>query len=182
MKRTREAITPLLLALFTVSGCAHGLSDAQMQVDGQQRTHAMLEMLPMPPAPTAEICRQAGATTQPLYLCLADVHASAACDRPTPEDMRPYTLCLAETYDEDVERELTAQLEAAFRRARASRGAVGVARLKSEQDAWEKQRKQTCGAEFDAAPIPEQARADLTCNARLAASRVAQLGVTATPR
>jgi hypothetical protein len=103
----------------------------------------------------------------PRYLCEAGARALRACRRPPGSDARPFTLCLAETENGAVERELRRRL------AIAARG--GHAGLRAAQARWERARARTCAAEADEAPGPEQARAQLTCLTRAAIARIAAL-------
>lgn len=120
------------------------------------------------------ICDGPSADDGPRYACLADARASNACIHQADDDARPFTLCLAEEYDDDIERELGVRLDAAFRRESVS-NAVRTPHLRIEQKRWQRQRERTCRAEAEAAPVPEQARAELTCRARLAEPRIAYL-------
>ncbi|MBB5716791.1 hypothetical protein FHS94_003663 [Sphingomonas aerophila] len=85
------------------------------------------------------------------------------CTRPSPDDARPFTLCLAETSNNEIERELQRQLTLAIRRVRSTSGGLAVSRLVSEQRRWDRQRHRVCADQALDAPMPEQARADLTC-------------------
>lgn len=120
------------------------------------------------------ICDGPNAEDGPRYACLADAHARDACIHQADDDGRPFTLCLAEEYDDVIERELSVRLDAALRR-RSISGAAVTPHLRIEQKRWQRQRERTCRAEAEAAPVPEQARAELTCRARLAEPRIAYL-------
>lgn len=128
-----------------------------------------------------------------LMLPLTSVHAQAAgsditkaedawqigpveigpreCTHPNPEDMRPYTLCLAETAHDETER----HLQITLKNLRAKEGARAASRLQIEQQGWDRQRRRLCASEASLAPTPEFARAEFTCLDRAADSRIAHL-------
>lgn len=174
-RRLPKLFGAVCLAAMALTGCVTGQSEEARQVEGQQRIHALMDTLPMPPRPTAESCRQLNSDGRPTYLCLADVHAVAACDHRAADNASPYSLCLAETYGKDVEGELGAQFNAALSRLRGAPDASRASRLRAEQEQWERRRNRLCAAEAGDAPVSEQARAELTCLTRLAEPRVEHL-------
>lgn len=97
------------------------------------------------------------------------------CHRPRADDLRPYTLCLAEATSNEVEQRLRQQLKAALAQVRASKGAAVASRLRIDQRRWDQQRNRSCVAEAAQAPMPEQARANLTCLTMASESRTAHL-------
>ncbi|WP_409530261.1 lysozyme inhibitor LprI family protein [Sphingomonas sp.] len=99
------------------------------------------------------------------------------CTQPSPDDMRPYSLCLAETFNNETERKLQHQLRHAVRGLRASKGAQAASQLRSNQRHWDRQRHQTCAHEAVDAPVSEQARVELTCLSNAADTRIARLTV-----
>jgi uncharacterized protein YecT (DUF1311 family) len=99
----------------------------------------------------------------------------AECVRPNADDMRPYTLCLAETANNDVEQRLQSQLEITLAHLRASEGPVTASRLRLEQRRWNRRRNRSCAAEASEAPAPEHARAELTCLTMAAETRIERL-------
>jgi uncharacterized protein YecT (DUF1311 family) len=99
----------------------------------------------------------------------------AECVRPKADDMRPYTLCLAETANNEIEQRLRSQLEITLVHLRASKGLATASRLRLEQRRWNRRRNQSCAAEAREAPVPEQARAELTCLTTAAEPRITRL-------
>jgi hypothetical protein len=97
------------------------------------------------------------------------------CTRPRESDMRPYTLCLAETENDAVEAALRRQLATTLRRVRASGGTAAAARLRTDQRRWDVERHRRCAGLAGEAPVPEQARAELTCLSMAATPRTAVL-------
>jgi hypothetical protein len=101
------------------------------------------------------------------------------CTHPEPDDMRPYTLCLAETAHDKTERRLRRQLKVALKDLRTKKGARAAWRLQIEQQGWDRQRRRLCAREASLAPTPEFARAEFTCLDRAAHLRIAQLAAIA---
>jgi len=97
------------------------------------------------------------------------------CTRPSPNDMRPYTLCLAETYHDETERQLRRQLKITLQLLRAKTGARAASRLQTEQRRWDRQRRRLCASEASLAPTSEFARAEFSCLDRAADPRIARL-------
>lgn len=97
------------------------------------------------------------------------------CTRPSPDDMRPYTLCLAETNDDEIERQLNQQVHLTLGYVKQTRGDSAVSRMRAQQRLWERQRNRKCAADVAEAPIPEQAREELTCRAMRAKLRISVL-------
>lgn len=104
------------------------------------------------------------------------------CQRPSADDARPYTLCLAETANDEVERRLKQQLASTLAHVRASKGAGAALRLRLEQRQWDRERRHSCAAEAGEAAISEQARAELTCLTMAAEPRLARLALIASAR
>lgn len=98
-----------------------------------------------------------------------------ACTHPNSEDMRPYTLCLAETAHDETER----RLQLTLRNLRAKKGSRASSRLQIEQQRWDRQRRRLCAIEASRAPTSEFARAEFTCLDRAADSRIAHLAAIA---
>jgi uncharacterized protein YecT (DUF1311 family) len=101
------------------------------------------------------------------------------CTHPDPDDMRPYTLCLAETVHDETERLLQRQFKITLKNLRAKKGARAALRLQNEQQRWDRHRRRLCASEASLASTPEFARADFTCLDKAADSRVAHLAVIA---
>lgn len=101
------------------------------------------------------------------------------CNRPSPDDMRPYTLCLAETSYNEAERKLQHVWRITIARVRVRRGGGAASRLRSEQRQWDQQRHRQCADQAGDAPVSEQARAELTCLYIAAGSRTVRLAAIA---
>jgi hypothetical protein len=97
------------------------------------------------------------------------------CTHPNPDDMRPYTLCLAEMVHDETERHLQGQWKITLKHLRAKKGARPASRLQIDQHGWDRQRRRLCASEASLAPTPEFARAEFTCLDRAAELRITQL-------
>jgi hypothetical protein len=64
------------------------------------------------------------------------IPGDAACANPSEDDMRPYTLCLAETWFNDAEAEMDRQLKVTLAHLEATRGVRAADRLADEQLKW----------------------------------------------
>lgn len=131
---------------------------------------AMLLMAQAEPSPSelqAELERRADEAIARLAANYPD------CENPRPDDMRPYTLCLAET---DFDRsEADMQQEWALARVRASKGPTSERIIKSEQRRWASQRDRKCQNFAKHTPVTQFSRNDLSCRARMNAERTAHL-------
>src|SRR4051812_15175648 len=97
------------------------------------------------------------------------------CTQPRPDDMRPYTLCLAETSHNETERQLKRQFNITLRYLRAKAGARAASRLQIEQRRWDRQRQRACASEASLAPTSQFARAEFSCLDRAADAWIAHL-------
>jgi uncharacterized protein YecT (DUF1311 family) len=102
-----------------------------------------------------------------------------ACDRPGEGDLRPYTLCLAETWFDRTELELERQLNITLAGVEAERGASAAHRLKGEQQEWARRRNSECEVLAAPSPSTQVARNDLACRAQRTEERIAHLKLLA---
>lgn len=98
-----------------------------------------------------------------------------ACENPSPDDGRPYTLCLAETWFNQAETALSSQLQATLARVEAGRGATAAAQLRGEQQAWVTRRDSECEAYAATTPVSQNGRNDMSCRAQKTEARTAEL-------
>ena len=98
-----------------------------------------------------------------------------ACDKPAEDDLRPYTLCVAETRFDQIEVELERQLKITFARVEARSGASAADRLRREQQEWVKRRDSECEVLTATSPSTQLARNDLSCRAQRTEARTAYL-------
>src|SRR5688572_28667788 len=88
------------------------------------------------------------------------------CDNPAPEDGRPYTLCLAETWFDDAEASLNAQWQITIAYMRTHGGAGAERRLRKEQLQWLRARDRDCAAFARSTPLTQTSRNELSCAAQ----------------
>lgn len=113
-----------------------------------------------------------------LSLALAGQPASAgdgACDNPAKDDMRPYTLCLAETWFDDAEVRMNRQLRLALAHVRKVHGPRAARRLAYEQRRLVKRRDAACETEWADSPVTQVSRNILSCEAQWSDGRTRQL-------
>jgi len=103
------------------------------------------------------------------------VPGDAACANPPDDDMRPYTLCLAETWFDKAETEMDRQFKVTLAHAEASRGARAVDRLADEQRKWAKRRDRKCEKQMAGSPVTQVARNTLGCQTEWTEQRTNQL-------
>ena len=77
--------------------------------------------------------------------------------------MRPYTLCLAETWFNDAEAEMDRQLKVTLAHVEDTRGVRAANRLADEQLKWAKRRDRKCEEEMAGSPVTQVARNTLGC-------------------
>jgi len=104
-----------------------------------------------------------------------------ACENPSPDDGRPYTLCLAETWFNQTEAALGIQLRTTLARVEAGRGPNAADRLRSEQREWVTRRDRECQAYAATTPVTQHGRNDLSCRAQKTEARIAELKAVAAP-
>ena len=102
-----------------------------------------------------------------------------ACENPSPDDGRPYTLCLAETWFNQTEAALGIQLRTTLARVEAERGPNAADRLRSEQREWVTRRDRECQAYAATTPVTQHGRNDLSCRAQKTEARIAELKAAA---
>jgi len=103
------------------------------------------------------------------------IPGDAACANPSEDDMRPYTLCLAETWFNDAEAEMDRQLMVTLAHVEAIRGARAADCLADEQLKWAKRRDRKCEKEMAASPVTQVARNTLGCQTISTEQRTAHL-------
>ena len=99
----------------------------------------------------------------------------AACANPSNDDMRPFTVCLAETWFDEADLEMGRQLKLTLAHLKASRGVRAADRLADKQRKWTKRRDRECGKEMARSPETQIARNTLGCRAEWTEQRTAQL-------
>lgn len=99
----------------------------------------------------------------------------AACAHPSDDDMRPYTLCLAETWFDEAEAEMDRQFNVTLAHVEASRGARSGDRFADEQLKWAKRRNRKCEKQMAGSPVTQFARNMLGCQTEWTEQRTAQL-------
>jgi uncharacterized protein YecT (DUF1311 family) len=100
-----------------------------------------------------------------LLLAIADPTLDAeiqAC-RPTEEEIRPLTLCLAERSFERAGARLNAQWSITFAHVKARDGNKAAGKLRKAQRTWIKKRDQECNAEAAPTPTTQQGRNLMGC-------------------
>ena len=106
----------------------------------------------------------------------ADVLASYPdCVTPKPNDLRPFTLCLAETDFERAEVDMQHVWVLTLARLKSRKGSTLERRIRSEQTKWVVQRDRKCAAEAEGSPDTQIARNELSCRADLNTVRIAYL-------
>ena len=114
-----------------------------------------------------------------LLAAAAQPEASQAepspCDVPAPEDARPYTLCLAETWFNEAEAALNAQWQITLAHTRTHGGAGAEQRLREEQRQWLRSRDRECAAFARSTPVTQTSRNELSCAAQIDERRTAYL-------
>ena len=110
------------------------------------------------------------------------IPGDAACANPSDDDMRPYTLCLAETWFDEAEVEMDRQFKVTLAHVRASRGARAVNRLADEQLKWVKRRDRKCEKQMAGSPVTQVARNTLGCQSEWTKQRTAHLKAFAVAR
>ena len=114
-----------------------------------------------------------------LFAAAAQIEAirpdPSPCDNPAPEDGRPYTLCLAETWFEEAEASLNVQWQIAIADTRTHRGAGAERRLRKEQRQWLRARDRDCAAFARSTPVTQASRNELSCAAQMDERRTAYL-------
>jgi uncharacterized protein YecT (DUF1311 family) len=103
------------------------------------------------------------------------IPGDAACANPSEDDMRPYTLCLAETWFNDAEAEMDRQLKVTLAHLEATRGVRAADRLADEQLKWGKRRDRKCEKEMAGSPVTQVARNTLGCQTIWTEQRTAHL-------
>jgi uncharacterized protein YecT (DUF1311 family) len=103
------------------------------------------------------------------------IPGDAACANPSDDDMRPYTLCLAETWFEEAEAEMDRQLKVTLAHVEATRGARVADRLADRQLKWAKRRDRKCEKQMAGSPVTQVARNTLGCQTERTEQRTAQL-------
>jgi uncharacterized protein YecT (DUF1311 family) len=101
--------------------------------------------------------------------------AAAACDNPSRDDARPYTLCLAEIDLEQEEMRLNRQLRITLARVRARFGIAAERRFRHEQREWARARNRKCEAMAAATPVTQNGRNEMACRSQLNAERIRHL-------
>jgi len=97
------------------------------------------------------------------------------CENPSPDDARPYTLCLAETAFDQEEVRLNRQLKITLARVRARSGINAERRLRHEQRAWVRARNRKCEAIAAPTPVTQNGRNQMACRSQLTAERTKYL-------
>ena len=110
-----------------------------------------------------------------LLALLLFTQAASECEDPSPDDFRPYTLCLAETDLDRKEIRLDRQLRITLARVASRHGIAAERRLRKEQRVWLQARNHKCAAFAVSTPITQEARNELACRAQLTAERTKQL-------
>jgi uncharacterized protein YecT (DUF1311 family) len=103
------------------------------------------------------------------------IPGDAACANTSEDDMRPYTLCLAETWFNDAVAEMDRQLKVTLAHVEATRGVRAVDRLANEQLNWTKRRDSKCEEEMAGSPVTQVARNTLGCQTICTEERTAHL-------
>ena len=93
------------------------------------------------------------------------------CDNPSPDDGRPYTLCLAETDFDHQQAMLNRQFSITLKRIRARLGITAERRLRTQQRKWTRERDRRCEAEAAATPVTQNGRNQMACRSQLTAER-----------
>ena len=117
-----------------------------------------------------------------LLALLLFTQAASECEDPSPDDSRPYTLCLAETDLDRKEIRLNRQLRITLARVWSRHGAAAERRLRHEQRVWLRARNHRCAAFAATIPITQDARNELACRAQLTAERTQHLNHIAQAR
>lgn len=111
---------------------------------------------------------------------IADVLATYPdCQNPKADDLRPFTLCLAETDLERAEMDMQRVWTLALARVRARKGLTGEREIQSEQRKWVVRRDRKCVAEAEGTPVTQIARNELSCRAALNTERMEYLKAVA---
>jgi uncharacterized protein YecT (DUF1311 family) len=97
------------------------------------------------------------------------------CDNPAPEDARPYTLCLAETWFNEAEATLNTQWQITLAHTRTHGGAGAERRLRKEQRQWLHDRDRECAAFARSTPVTQTSRNELSCSAQIDERRTTYL-------
>jgi uncharacterized protein YecT (DUF1311 family) len=100
---------------------------------------------------------------------------ASSCENPTPDDARPYTLCLAETDFERAELKLNRQWRITLARVTANGGIAAERKLRTEQQKWLRARNRECEALAADSPLTQAGRNQMSCLAKLTEERVSQL-------
>ena len=115
------------------------------------------------------------ALSRQLEEIVSAIPGDAACADPSADDMRPYTLCLAETWFDEVQAEMERQLQVRSAHVRATRGLRAADRLADEQLKWVKHRDRQCEKQMAGSPVTQVARNTLGCQTEWMEQRTAQL-------
>lgn len=111
----------------------------------------------------------------------AAIPRDAACANPAEDDMRPYTLCLSETWFNEAEAQLERQLKVTLAHVAATKGSSAANRLRREQGKWTKRRDKECEEEMADSPVTQVARNTLGCQTEWTEQRTAKLKSLAMP-
>ena len=106
----------------------------------------------------------------------------AACANPSDDDMRPYKLCLAETWFNEAEAEMDRQFKVTQAHVKASRGTRAADRLVDAHLKWAKRRYRKCEKQMAGSPVTQVARNTLGCQTQWTKQRTAQLKALAIAR
>lgn len=110
------------------------------------------------------------------------IPGDAPCSEPSDEDMRPYTLCLAETWFNDAEAEMNRQLRVTLAHVELARGVTAASRLADKQREWVRRRDRKCEKEMADSPVTQIARNTLGCQTIRTEQRTAQLKTLTAPK
>jgi uncharacterized protein YecT (DUF1311 family) len=97
------------------------------------------------------------------------------CENPSPDDARPYTLCLAETDFDREEARLNRQLKITLARVRSKSGVTAERRLRHEQRLWLRNRDRKCEAVAAPTPVTQEGRNEMACRSQITADRIKYL-------
>lgn len=115
------------------------------------------------------------AMSKDIEQIVSAIPGDAACAHPSDDDMRPYTLCLAETWFDEAEAEMDRQFKVTRAQVEASRAARAGVRLADEQLKWAKRRNRKCEKQMAGSPVTQFARNTLSCQTEWTEQRTAQL-------
>ena len=103
------------------------------------------------------------------------IPGDAACAKPSADDARPYTLCLAEFQFDQAEAAMSRQWAVTLAHVRATKGERDARRLRKEPRKWVSVRDSECARLAAAYAAHQQGRNHMSCMAGLTENRTAFL-------